>query len=342
MSLLVGFPRLMNEVIKAGKCALCGACEAICPNRVIKIAGNKPMLKGACLLCDICYVFCPMVDGAAKESEYKLLNPRRRDEQLGCYIDIYLARSKLNEVLEVAQDGGVVTTMLLYLLGNETIDGAVVTTVDEEWNPKPTVATTKEQVLEGAGTSYAVSPNLKALHEAVVERRMKRLAVVGTPCQINAARKLQLSPSVSGLGGPIYLTIGLFCTESFDYETLRQYLEQNKINVKDVRKFDIKRGRFLAISKGGWELINVPIKGMKSMARGSCRYCGDYTAEYADVSVGSVGSPDGWSTVIIRSGRALKIFEALLKEGYLEASPAEAPGIDTVRRLSRKKKEAAA
>ena len=339
--MLVGFPRLINEVIKTNKCALCGTCEAVCPNRVIEIVGSKPMLKGACLLCDVCYVFCPMVDGAAKESEYKFLRPKRRDEQLGCYIDIYLARSKLKEVLNVAQDGGFVTTMLIYLLDNEAIDGAVVTTVDEEWNPEPTVATTREQVLEGAGTSYAVSPNLKALHEAVIERRMKRLAVVGTPCQINAARILQLSPSVSGLGSPIYLTIGLFCTESFDYETLRQYLEQNEIKIKDVRKFDIKRGRFLAISKGGWELMNVPIKKMKGIARNSCRYCGDYTAEYADVSVGSVGSPDGWSTVIIRSEKALKVFEELVKEGWLEAAPVEHPGIDTVRRLSRKKKEAA-
>ncbi|MCW3976092.1 MAG: Coenzyme F420 hydrogenase/dehydrogenase, beta subunit C-terminal domain [Candidatus Bathyarchaeota archaeon] len=342
MSSIVGFPRLMIEVIKNDKCTLCGTCEAICPNRVVKI-NEKPALKGACLLCDVCYAFCPIVDDAAEEAKYKLLNPIFKNESIGGYMNIYSARSKLKKVLNVAQDGGIVTSFLISLIENKVIDGALITTVDEEWRPKPTIATSKEEVLNGSGTSYAVSSNLKVLHEAVVERRLKKLAVVGTPCQINAMRKLQLFPSVSGLGSEIYLTIGLFCTESFDYDILRQYLERNDVDIRNVKKFDITRGKFLVNGKDGENLMDVPIKEMKSLARGSCHYCKDYTAEYADISVGSVGSPDGRSTVIIRSKRGSRAFKRLNKERNIECIPMEKvkPGIDLIIKLSHRKKESA-
>ncbi len=342
MSLVVGFPRLMTEVVRADKCALCGTCEAVCPVRVVKIDG-APALKGKCLFCDVCYAFCPVVDDAAEESTYKLLNPIFRDENIGGYANIFSVQSRLKDVLKFAQDGGFVTSLLIYLVDNEMVDGALLTVVDEEWRPKPSIATTKEEVLDGAGTSYAVSPNLKALNEAVSDRGMKTLAVVGTPCQIEAVRKLQLYPNISGLGDAIHLTIGLFCTESFDYNVLRQHLEHNGVDMKDVRKFAITRGRFLVTSLDERTLMDAPIKDMKSLARSSCHYCVDYTAEYADISVGSVGSPDGWSTVIVRSEKGTEIFKELAREGYIESKPIEQvkPGIDSTIRESKRKRGSA-
>lgn len=342
MSLLIGFPRLMTEIVKTDKCTLCGTCEAICPNRVIKI-DEKPALKGLCFMCDVCYAFCPMVDDAFEEADYKLLNPVFRNESIGSHMNVYSARSRLNEVLKVAQDGGIVTSLLIHLIDNRTIDGAIITTVDEEWRPKPTVATTRGEVLKGAGTSYAVSSNMKALHEAIVERGLKRLAVVGTPCQINALRKLQLNPNISGIGSEIYLAIGLFCTESFDYNVLKQHLERNEVDIKGVRKFDITKGRFLVIGKAGKNLMDVPIKDMKSLARGSCHYCKDYTAEYADISVGSVGSPSGRSTTIIRSNKGSKLFDDLVKAGIVEFKQIDEvkPGLEILMKLSKKKRDIA-
>jgi coenzyme F420-reducing hydrogenase beta subunit len=42
-----------------------------------------------------------------------------------------------------------------------------------------------------------------------------------------------------------------------------------------------------------------------------CAYCDDFTARLADISVGSVGSPDGYSTVIVRSEKGKKLLENL-------------------------------
>ncbi len=338
MSLVVGFPRLMTEVVKSERCTLCGTCHAICPVRVIGI-DEKPKLVGRCVFCDLCYAFCPMVDDAFKASEYQLLNPVFKNEYIGSYTSVYSTRSKLKEVLAVAQDGGFVTSLLIYLIEKRIVDGAIVTVVDEEWRPRPIVATTRKEVVEGAGSSYVVSPNLKILHEAVVEKRLKKLAVVGTPCQINAIRKLQLHPQISGLGKAIYLTIGLFCTESFDYDVLRRRIEQDKVNLMEVKKFAIIKGKFLATAKDGRNLMDVPIKVLKDVARRSCQVCGDFTAEYADISVGSVGSPDGWSTVIIRSEKGSDIFSKLVKGRRIEAVPLEQ--VKSAIKLSMKKRESA-
>src|SRR5512135_213631 len=43
------------------------------------------------------------------------------------------------------------------------------------------------------------------------------------------------------------------------------------------------------------------------MKRFACQYCDDYAAEFADLSFGGIGAPEGWTTVIARSplGRAI-------------------------------------
>jgi coenzyme F420 hydrogenase subunit beta len=48
----------------------------------------------------------------------------------------------------------------------------------------------------------------------------------------------------------------------------------------------------------------------KAIEKG-CAYCDDFTAKLADISVGSVGSPDGYSTVIVRSDAGKKLLEKL-------------------------------
>ncbi len=271
------------------------------------------------------------------------LNSNFKNESIGDYMSVYSTKSKLNEVLNVAQDGGFVTSLLIYLIESKLIDGAAIITVDEEWRPTPVIATNKDDVLKGAGTSYVLGSSLKALHDAVVERGLKRLAVVGTPCHINAARKLQSHSNKNGLGSAIYLTIGLFCTESFDYNDLRQHLERSGVDIRSVKRFNIKKGRFLVRGRDGKILMDAPIKELKPLARKVCHYCKDFTAECADISVGSVGSPDGWSTVIIRSDKGSRVFKELAEEGYIEFMPIERsqPGISSVIKLSQKKKELA-
>ena len=67
----------------------------------------------------------------------------------------------------------------------------------------------------------------------------------------------------------------------------------------------------------------------------------DYTAELADISTGSVGSPDGWSTIFVRTGKGDDYLNKMIKAGALETKPIEEvkPGLDLVQKLALQKKE---
>ncbi|MBI5253509.1 MAG: Coenzyme F420 hydrogenase/dehydrogenase, beta subunit C-terminal domain, partial [Euryarchaeota archaeon] len=51
----------------------------------------------------------------------------------------------------------------------------------------------------------------------------------------------------------------------------------------------------------------------------SCKLCIDFTAGFADISVGGVGTEAGWSTVVVRSDKGMELFNLALEKGYVEA-----------------------
>jgi coenzyme F420 hydrogenase subunit beta len=55
------------------------------------------------------------------------------------------------------------------------------------------------------------------------------------------------------------------------------------------------------------EIRFLPLEQLDFMKRYACRYCDDYAAEFADLSFGGIGAPEGWTTVMARSplGRAV-------------------------------------
>ena len=125
------------------------------------------------------------------------------------------------------------------------IDGAVMTKRSENWVPAQHVATTKEEIIDSAGSIYALSPSLFQLKEAVRERALDRVAYVGLPCQIQALRKMQLYPfGARGVGERIALVIGIFCYENFPPEGMRAVVEGLcNTPLKDVEKMRDRHGQ---------------------------------------------------------------------------------------------------
>lgn len=342
------FGSLLTEVVKKDLCVGCGACVASCPVSILymKDEDEKPSMKGKCILCEYCYYQCPRTIPRIEELEESIFGRKRRgNEEIGVYIDCYSARSKVDEILKVCQDGGIVTTLLNYALSQHIIDGAVVSKVSEEepWKPLPEVVYSPQDLLKYAATRYTTSPTLIGLASAVEEYNMKRVAVVGTPCQIEAVRKMQFSSrGVLKLGSKATFTIGLFCMESFWYTGLiNSYLVKKKgLDLTKISKFNKSEDRFI-VQADGEELINVPITEIKAYVRGNCHSCGDLTAEYADISVGADGSPEGWSTVIVRTGAGKKLFDEAVKAGLIEYKSIEKvkPGLKVVKKLTKEKRE---
>ncbi|RPJ32962.1 MAG: coenzyme F420 hydrogenase subunit beta, partial [Planctomycetaceae bacterium] len=197
----------------------------------------------------------------------------------GKYKEVMALKAKDAKVTGVAQDGGVVTTVLCYALEQGIIDGALLAAKSETpWLPKPVVATTKEQIIAAAGTKYTISPNMSAIKSAAREYALDKIAIVGTPCQIYAARKMQLYPfGARHIADKIALTVGIFCTENFSYAGLKTVIEDHcKVPIESVRKMEIGKGKF---SIKGAKDVAIPIKETHKYEQDGCHVCSDLTAE---------------------------------------------------------------
>lgn len=348
MAINQGFKLLKEEIIDTGLCTGCGACAAFC-GRIELIKGRPEQIKpcilelGALRCGDrgVCYDHCSARFLPTEEIEKEFLGMERKDSLLGVYSDIFSARSTDERILSVCQDGGVVTAILVYGLGRGIFDGAIVTkgSSREKWKPEPVVISSVEELLKAAGTIYAVSPNVSALRDTIRYKNLSRVAVVGTPCHATAIRNIQ-NHLLRKLKELVEITvIGLFCMENFEYSCLRKYIEKvvlkdTELTFDDIDKTRIMKNIFYSYTKE--DVYEAALSGFHVCVRDSCDACTDFTAELADISVGSVGSPPGWSTVITRSEKGNKLINEMLDNEFLEKKEIKEK---IVKELSRMKQE---
>ena len=330
---------LENEVISKGKCLGCAACVVACPFGVLDYVEGKPRLIDECKNCGICSRVCQVLGFAEAEIEEKIFGRRRReDEDFGVYREMFIARAVDKAILASCQDGGVVTALLSAAFKRGIIDGAAVSGLDEDkpFYPVPQLISKVEEAIKAAGTRYTYSPNLIAFKKGVDEKR-EGLAFVGTPCQIRALRKIE-EAKLKKYVKPLKFSIGLFCSECFNYEELfEKYLkEEVGLNPSEITKMNIK-GKMIIDSKSG--KVEIPLKKLRVYARPECRLCPDFSAEFADISVGGVGL-EGWTLTIVRSARGEEIFKSALDSGFIEAKPVEkeSKAIDLLVKLTKIKR----
>lgn len=334
------FGHLTSEV-HSDLCANCGACLASCPVDSLDLEGGRPSLTGRCTACGLCYAQCPQV--VTDEEVMERVFGEVSSSKIGPYKDAYFGRTNSSPIEVVAQDGGIVTSLLDSLLEAGFIDGAAVMDRDSEWRPEPRVAISREDLIECAGTKYTPGPILRATREAVELYSLENLALVGTPCQVKALRNMASGDyAVRRITDNVKLIIGLFCTKCFDYEDFFEEVleDQLDIDLSDVAKFDVKDERFIIYQKNKSKR-ELALDSLDQFTFHPCKLCSDFSAELADISVGGVGSPEGYSTVIVRTEVGEKAFKQGLRSGAYEAKDLEDadPGLDLVEKLSTQKKE---
>ncbi len=276
----------------------------------------------------------------------KVLGRSRRDggeeldpELVGSYRNAYLARATDERVREVGQDGGVTTALLTHALEEGLVEAAIVaTTGSDPWKPEPAVVTSPEELLEAAGSKYAISPNVSLLEEAVSAH--ESVALVGTPCQVTAVRKAErYAHGVADVAERVRLLVGIFCSENLEYENLQRLLrEELGIDPSRVERMDITAGKFTVVTEDGEERT-VPVSRLSRYANKACHFCTDLTAEDADVSVGSTGAPNGWNVVLTRTDRGEEILQSAVDAGRLETREVSEGDPKVLERLARDKRE---
>lgn len=324
------FADLVEEVQNPGLCHHCGGCVTFCTainyGALAMDEDGRPHYKDRdkCIECGICYAICPEI-GEHEEETKKHVS---WSAPIGRIIGTTVARSMDPEVRVNATDGGVVTGLLLGLLDKGHIDGAVVAKKAGLFKREPWLALTREDIMAAAGfhfdTSHGMerfsevystySPSLAQL-EQVTQKRLTRVAMVGTPCQINTLRRMEVMGVVPAESIKYYF--GLFCIGNFMFgEKERQQLERlGNFKWEEVYKINLKEE--LMIHLRNREVRFIPLDKLDFMKRHACNFCSDYAAEFADLSFGGIGAEEGWTTVITRS----RVGETLMtraKEKYIE------------------------
>lgn len=330
-----GFGELEHKVITPEICCKCGTCEAFCPK--IEHKENRPTLTEYDPLCGLCFAYCPRTFLDMPDLESRLFGRARSEEEaLGVYIKAVSAQA--SPVQGKAQDGGVATALLVHALKSGMIDCAVVTDRDEQWRTVPKVATTAEEILAAAGTKYTISNSVLGIKEAIM-KGFSKIGFVGTPCQIQALRKVKTLEEPYEFGQEkIALLVGLFCMENFDYDTLMDGLVKSKFGLEptDVARFEIKKGMFRVIDKAGLA-HEVKIEETDAFTFKGCGPCFDFASELADISVGSVGSGEGWSTVLTRTDVGERLYASALAAGAVQEKAISEKGLALAKRLAANK-----
>jgi len=316
----IGFQALNDLVIDKQNCVFCGACITLCPR--IGMNEKEPKLLEYDPECSTCFRYCPRTYFPTEMFEKELFNgDASRSYSLGYYQKLVAAKSNDKTVLMRAQNGGVVSSLLIHALDSGLIDGVLLTDKDDKWFPKPVIARTPDEILSCVGSKYTISPTLITYSEAIREFKLEKLAFVGLPCQIHAVRKLQLSSPLSEVYGKFKLIIGLFCLSTYTYDLLKTYVQgELGIPLSAVKKFDILNGDFYVYKKDG-SVKQIPIEKTNQFKWSSCHFCKDYSAEIADISVGSAGTfSNNSNSVLLRTDIGAKVFNGAVKSNKITIS----------------------
>lgn len=348
---------LYDEVITSGLCTGCAGCVIACPHDVIGYqhapGAYKPFhleeelgladcghgQKG----CTSCTRACPRFRDWETEADNHLFARHRQPEEMsGIYKDVLLTRASDETVHQLGQDGGLVSSILIWCLENNVIDGALTSHLeansDEEstnWKAIPALATDRESVLAGAGSRYTYSANTLAIKEAR-EKKLESLALVGMSCQTSIG-PVMWHRRVGKAGKPIKLNIGLLCSKSFDdsiFEDL--FWAKYGLAKKDMVKMNIKGVFQIWMRNGDYHEIN--LKECHAWTREGCNHCPDFAAEHADISTGGIGENNDWTLTIVRTELGRQIIMKMLEEGVIEGKPGDSdPGaIALMHKLSAK------
>jgi coenzyme F420 hydrogenase subunit beta len=309
---------------------------AVCPADALRfVSGNTDAPVNNCYCkaendsvpCGACYAACPRV------------NLAEQGKMLGTYQEIVAARSVFP--VERKQSGGAVTAILVNALDEGLID-AVVTVTRDPWTLKPSsaVITASDALIQHAGSRYSWwVPLLASLKEAVVTRKYRRIAVVGVPCAARAAQVIRASDHdlLRPYAKAIRLVIGLFCTETFDYAKLVEEKLQSERNIDpwEIRRLDIKGKMDVYLQDE--RQFSIPLAELEEAVRPGCHVCTDFTAVDADVSAGAVGSPEGYTTLVIRNDIGKGFVDRAVWQGKL--STGGSVDLSLVERLAAKKAE---
>ena len=330
----------IEKIVKEELCLRCGTCVGICPKDAIIVNEDYyPYCTDyeICDDCGLCLKVCPGIEVNFPEIVKQTFGEIDYDYYSnGFFTKPYMGKTTNENILEKASSGGVVTQILDYLLNENIIQGAIVTTSchDKPWKAKPILARKSDEILESAQSKYSVSPVNSLLKK--LDGFDGKVAYVGLPCHIHGLKKaISLKRN---LKDKIYIIIGLLCSTNVEEISTKDMLWASKIKEQDVKKIEFRKGEWPG--KIGVKVKNGTQKELHHLSHkegafvfltrlypcNRCLYCIDASSEFADISVGDPWIKDekgnykysgGWSLVIERTNKGKEVLSDIKSKNKL-------------------------
>lgn len=341
----------LSHIVSGNLCHRCGTCIGICPNNALNFnMEGFPCIENlaVCTDCKKCVKVCPGNSFNVQQHALKLFKePPDINDMHGYFQDAGLAYATNTSIRHDGTSGGFITALLVSLLANKQIDGAIVVVSDDtdKWKGQAILAHTQEELLASTKSKYAIVPTnhiLSQIRNESSHTDQKRYAVVGLPCQIHGIRKaLELDKH---LRNKIVLTIGLFCHAAFEHEPIQYIWDSIPTPKNNITRFisrigkhpgtphiELKDGSLIQVyfpNKKGFrpssmEILNVLYRLYTPLR---CLMCYDSTAEFADISVGDpwmkpptdeIKFQDGYSLVLTRTDAGKKYLDSAIESNEI-------------------------
>jgi coenzyme F420 hydrogenase subunit beta len=269
--------------------------------------------------------------------------------ELGAAGGFFVTRAANEEIRRGAQHGGTVTALIVLALREGLIDAAVLAGVGEDLLPRGITIRVPEAAAVMGKSRFVVSPTIAEFNRAV-RTDCRRIGVVATPCQALALAKMRTQAVAAPDSGieKLRIVIGLFCGWALSWRELAA-LVREKTDLARVTGMDIPPSRYHVLEVYTAEgTVPVSLDEVNSCIRPSCRSCGDMTAEFSDLSVGSARLPEGWeeargwNQVIVRTRRGGDLLELARRKGVLEFRKVPSGNWEKLKAASLAKRRAAA
>lgn len=232
-----------------------------------------------------------------------------KNKLIGNYLNCYSGYSQDSDIRYHSSSGGLVTSVLLFMLEENLIDGALVVRMKKKIPLKAEffIARNSKEILSAQGSKYCPVDMSDGLKDIMNSKIGSKFAIVGLPCHVKAFRRIK------EIQQKIVLYLGLFCHHTPSTYATQVFLKKRKINPKEILQILYRgegwpghmkiikenRDELLIPSSKAWGFISSDFFTPKR-----CFLCDDHTSELADISFG-----DAWLTKFKddKKGRSIAI-----------------------------------
>lgn len=230
-----------------------------------------------------------------------------------------MVRAAMTAPLPGAQWTGITTRIAERLLETGRVDGVLtmVPSADDVWRPTPALITRAEDMRAARGMRMGYAP-LLALLEPAKAMGLRRVAVIGIPCQVYALRSLERE-----LGFERLYVIGTPCSDNTTTERFHDFLALLDEAPETITYLEFRADFRAEIRFNDGRVRTIPFlqlpisKLPPDFFPLTCRTCVDYTNVLSDLTVGYMGG-EGRQWLLIRNERGEELLSVLGDEISVE------------------------